>query len=356
MRTSPPKLRERGAALLTAMLTVTLVATFAAAAMWQQWRAVEVEAAERSRVQSAWVLVGASDWARLILREDGRAGGADHLQEPWAIPLEEARLSTFLAADKNIASDALEGLPDAFMSGRIIDGQSKLNVTNLVVGGKPVPTAVASFTKLFELIGVPTQEVAVLVANLQRATAGLAPSNPTGATNPAAGAAVSGTTPSTGTQTTSSMSDSDSAGAPLMPQQLEQLTWLGLSASTVAAITPYVTVLPVSTPLNINTATAEALSASLPSLDLASAKRLVAQRTNRFFSSLADAQKLMPESSAQFAEGQQSVSTSYFELHARLRLDKIWVEEHSLLRRDGMQVSVVWRNRGAGATFTQAKP
>ena len=32
-----------------AMLTVTLVATFAAAAMWQQWRAIEVETAERAR-------------------------------------------------------------------------------------------------------------------------------------------------------------------------------------------------------------------------------------------------------------------------------------------------------------------
>ena len=42
--------RARGAALLAAMLTVTLVATFAAAAMWQQWRAVEVETAERGRV------------------------------------------------------------------------------------------------------------------------------------------------------------------------------------------------------------------------------------------------------------------------------------------------------------------
>ena len=43
--------KARGAALLAAMLTVTLVATFAAAAMWQQWRAVEVETAERGHVQ-----------------------------------------------------------------------------------------------------------------------------------------------------------------------------------------------------------------------------------------------------------------------------------------------------------------
>jgi general secretion pathway protein K len=78
--------RQRGAALLTAMLTVVLVASMAAAALWQQWRSVEVETAERTRTQSLWILTGALDWARLILREDARSGGADHLGEPWAVP------------------------------------------------------------------------------------------------------------------------------------------------------------------------------------------------------------------------------------------------------------------------------
>ena len=43
--------RQRGAALLAAMLTVTLVATFAAAALWQQWRSIEVETAERDTLK-----------------------------------------------------------------------------------------------------------------------------------------------------------------------------------------------------------------------------------------------------------------------------------------------------------------
>ena len=40
--------RQRGAAILTAMLTVTLVASFAATAMWQQGGAVGVEGAARA--------------------------------------------------------------------------------------------------------------------------------------------------------------------------------------------------------------------------------------------------------------------------------------------------------------------
>ena len=43
-------IRQRGAALLAAMLTVTLVATFASTAMWQQWRAIEIEAGGPARV------------------------------------------------------------------------------------------------------------------------------------------------------------------------------------------------------------------------------------------------------------------------------------------------------------------
>ena len=98
------------------MVTVTLVATLATAALWQQWRGVEVESAERTRTQLAWVLTGALDWARLILREDARSGGADHLGEPWAVPLEEARLSTFLAAEKGVATNVNDAANQAFLS------------------------------------------------------------------------------------------------------------------------------------------------------------------------------------------------------------------------------------------------
>ena len=69
-------------ALLAAMLTVTLVATIAASAVWQQWRNLEVEGAERTRVQAAWLLLGGLDFSRQVLRQDARVGGPDSLSEP----------------------------------------------------------------------------------------------------------------------------------------------------------------------------------------------------------------------------------------------------------------------------------
>jgi general secretion pathway protein K len=322
--------RQSGAALLAAMLTVMLVATFSAAALWQQWRSSEVEAAERGRVQAAWVLIGALDWSRLILREDALTGGPDHLAEPWAVPLAEARLTSFLSAEKNVASDNLEGLPDAFLSGRVVDAQSKLNVLSLVDANKPVPASIATFTKLFNILGLPASELSVMTTSLVRALA-------------------------TGTD---AASGGDAGAAPLMPQEVSQLVWLGLSPSTAAALEPYVTVLPIRTPLNINTASAEAISASLPSLSISDARQLVEKRTRSFFKQITDANAVLPNSGsgATFNAAQHSVSTQFFEVYGRLRLDRTWVEERSLLQRDGVTVKTIWRNRGAGMTAPPAKP
>lgn len=323
--------RETGAALLAAMLTVTLVATFAAAALWQQWRSVEVEIAERSRVQSAWVLTGALDWARLILREDARSGGADHLAEPWAVPLQESRLSTFLAAGDGAATvDANStDTQDAFLSGQIIDLQSQLNVLSLVEAGKVSEPQRATFTRLFELLGLPSNELNTMIENL-RFAADVSPDNKSGGL------------------------------APLLPQRVEQLTWLGLSPHTVAVLLPYVTLLPATTPLNLNTASPEAIAASLSGLSLADAQRIVVERDRSHFRSTADVVKLLGGLENQINEGRHSVASRFFEVRGRLRLDQTVVEERSVLQRNGLDVKVLWRQRGvvdamALATATPAR-
>ena len=307
--------RHRGAALLAAMLTVSLVATLAASALWQQWRGVEVEAAERTRAQAYWILTGALDWSRLILREDGRSGGPDHLAEPWAVPLQEARLSTFLAASGPSAAaqtDTLAGdLPDAFLSGAITDLQGRLNVQNLLDNGQPSEPGRRAFAKLFERLGLPPQELAALQLNLVRAHKAQDP------------------------------------GAPLPPLQTAQLVHLGLSASTLQALTPYISLLPLPTPVNLNTAPPEVLYACIPSLDMTGAQELVRKRALSHFKSIADAGTLLGERSGQINESQHSISSRYFEVLGRLRLDQTVVQERSLVYRNGMDVQTLRRERGA---------
>lgn len=304
---------NRGAALLVAMLVVTLVATFAAAALWQQWRAVEVEGAERSRMQASWVLTGALDWARLIIREDSRTGGADHLAEPWAIPLQEARLSTFLAADRN--ADTSGAADDTFLSGSITDAQGLLNLANLVESGSQSRTGTRSFQRLFSLLGLPASQLQLLAENMRFAS--------------------------------DISTDNQSASqAPLAPQRGDQMAWLGVPESTVAALAPFVTILPARTPINLNTAPAEVIYAAVDGLTLAEAQEMVARRAQAPFRTLQEATQLMPQHTAALSEGQAGVSTRFFEVRGRLRIHRMVVEERSLLQRDGLDVKTVWRERG----------
>ncbi|TMH31945.1 MAG: general secretion pathway protein GspK, partial [Betaproteobacteria bacterium] len=168
--------RQRGVALLMAMIIVTLVATLASAMIWQQWRAVQVEAAERARAQSAWILSGALDWAKLILREDLKSGRPTALTEPWATPPAEARLSTFLAADKDNTDDA----PEAFLSGSITDAQSRYNLRNLIAQGKVDAKELASLQQLLQSIGVAPDVADRVATGMHDA---LAPPGSAGSTN-----------------------------------------------------------------------------------------------------------------------------------------------------------------------------
>ena len=324
-------MKQRGAALIMAMLIVVLVATFAAASLWQQWRGVEVETAERARVESGWILTGALDWARLLLREDylaSRNAPVDHLGEPWAVPLKEARLSSFLAADNNnTTTDLGPEVMEAFLSGQIVDLQSMMVLNNMVdAGGGPNPPQIEAFQRLFEILNLPASDLAKLSENMRFAIAATLISSAPGA-------------------------------SPLPPQRLSEIVWLGVSPQTVVALEPFVTVLPLTIPkiplpvrVNVNTASAEVIAA-YGDLDLSEAQRLVQVRGTSYFRNLQDIQSqltggapAMPASDP----NQLGWSSDFFEVHARLRLDKLVVEERSVVRRLSDKVVVLTRERGPG--------
>ncbi len=317
----------RGAALLAALLTVALVATLASAGLWQQWRAIEVETAERQRAQSVWVLTGALDWARLILREDARTGTVDHLAEPWAVPLQEARLSTFLAADRGAAPGEAAG-ETAFLSGDIVDLQSRLNLNNLVDSGRVSPAGLQAFERLFDLLGLPPAQLQTLVTRLQLAGGGTRPGGP--ATPPT----------STALQT-----DTETQQVPLAPVRPDQLGWLGLPPETVTALLPHVTVLPARTAVNLNTASAQVVYAAVGGIGLADARRLVAARGTQHLSGPADAARILGQALPDTAL--VSYSSRFFEVRGRLRLERSVMQVRTLVERDGLDVKPLQQQRGA---------
>lgn len=313
---SHPSHRQRGAALLLAMVVLTLVSTMAAGMVWQQWRAVQVEGAERSRTQATWLLTGALDWGRLILREDARTGGPDSLDEIWATPLQETRLSTFLAQDKDHNADADSG-PEAFLSGSIRDAQARLNLRNLIVQGKVVEAQLEVLKRLCESAQVP-------VANADLIAAGLL------AAWPVAGASSGAT-------------GSNSAAAPLAPHSVRQLAWLGVDTENLRRLHDFIVLLPTPTPVNLNTAPREVIAAVL-NIDAGSAERLVQDRQNKRFATIESVRPYIG-ADAKLDAQQVAISSRYFEVSGRLRLDGRVIEERSLIERRGLDMVQITRER-----------
>jgi general secretion pathway protein K len=306
---------QTGAALLLAMIILGLVSTITAGMVWHQRRAISVEAAERARVQAGWILRGALDWSRLILKEDQRssqrrANFYTWNRDPWATPLAEARLSSFLAADKDNNADSG---PEAFISGTITDAQSRVNLrTTLDGGGKAMPLQLAALQRLADLVGAPGDAAAQLVNALSRSA--------------------------------SSPGDSDARGSPIRPESLADLAWLGVDSQLLTRMSPYVELLPMPTAVNVNTASREVLVAAIDGIDLATAERLVQTRNRAPFETV-EAVKNALGGSITLDATRIGVSSNWFEVAGRLRLEERVVEERSLLQREGERVSVRRRER-----------
>ncbi len=299
---------QRGAALLMAMLTAALVATLAATASWRIWQISEVESAEQDRAQMQWVLQGALDWARLLLREDARANrneAVDHLNEPWALPLEEARLSTFLAAKDQ--SSAQADVNEAFLSGSMIDAQSRFNLRNLWDAQGQISNAdLVQFVRLCELLQLPAQPWLDALTDFQASQA--------------------------------------NAPQPVPAQELGDWARAGVRPELIALMQPYVAVLPKRTPINVNTASAPVLAAVVIDGSLADAQQWVRERNLQPYRSVSDWQQRHPQ--AKPAQLQDIATASdFFEVTGQLRIGTHGVTETSLLQRENLNVRVVWRRR-----------
>ncbi|MEJ7138873.1 type II secretion system minor pseudopilin GspK [Amphibiibacter pelophylacis] len=310
--------RQRGAALLLALLTVSVITTLAAGLVWQQWRSLQVETAERARGQADWLLTGALDWAMLILREDARSSSVDTLGEPWAVPLAESRLSTFLAAGQGgdgataNATDS-SSLPDAFLSGHIEDAQAAYNLRNLIARdpatGKDIisPVELAVVQRLCEQAKVGRETAGQIAQGLLRAWGA-----------------------------------SEDGNAPLPPRRFDDLRWLGVTPAVLDALRPWLTLLPVVTPVNVNTAPREVLAALLD-LPLGAAQQLVQDRATRPWNGIPALRQSLPPSvpDSLLTSARVAVSTRFFRVTGRLRMDDLVLEKESLVLRMGLQLTAL---------------
>jgi general secretion pathway protein K len=331
MRRLPARYRQRGVAVVTALLLTTLAISIVASLFWQQQVQVRTMENQRLHLQTKWILRGALDWASLVLRQDSYTSSYTSLDQVWATPLAETRL------DQYIERERVEGENfDASLSGNIIDATSRYNLSNLAKDRLRVPAQETIFRNLLTQLRLDTrlaQRVAVFVAQGQAAAA---------AQDPQAGG-QSTVTPPTPAQLVPAAS-----GLPIPVLQVDDLLAVqGMTPQILAQLRPFLIVLPAdaSTLLNVNTVPTELLAAMF-GMSLSDATRLVAVRKTAAWRTPADFVAQLPPNT-QSAEGIYDVKSNWFIVQSRIRLDRAALNAEALIRRrDGVigggGTEVIW--------------
>jgi general secretion pathway protein K len=318
--------RERGVAVITALLLTTLAISIVASLFWQQQVQVRSMENQRLHLQTKWILRGALDWATLVLFQDG----IDHreytsLDQVWATPLAETRL------DQYVERERVEGENfDASLSGNITDACSRYNLRNLgTAKGQPDAVQVEIFENLLRNLQLDVglaRRVAAFVAAGLPAGAPPDPGNP----DPAPQAAPV-------------------IGAPVKILQVEDLlTVKGVTPAIVERLRPFVTVLPVKTPINVNTAPAEVLAALVPHMSVSEANTLIVRRKQAAWRQKTYfATDVHSDSGRPLTEETYDVRSDWFFVDSRIRLDRAALDAQALIRRSsgmlaGSGPKVVW--------------
>ncbi|WP_322089086.1 type II secretion system minor pseudopilin GspK [Burkholderia sp. BCC1999] len=341
--------RQRGAAIITALLVVALSAILVSGMLWRQQ--VQIRRIENQRViaQAQWVARGALDWTRMILRSEGdTAPGITYLGGIWGVPIAKTKLSDFLG---RIGAPNDSGGEDTYISGSIEDAQAKFNLRNLV--SSPAPgvlqlnvTQLQAFQRLLTTLGYDgafAKRIALQVRAglLHSATRFQMPNLPGGGGTAANAATAPVTTDQQGGGDFTDdpgMSGGDRGPAPLMMTSVDSLLDVdGVTPEMVARLRPFVTVLPTTTPVNMNTAPAEVIASLVPGMSVSSAQALVSRRETVFFRNVGDVQLALRGAGAPNVTIDSSlvdVNSSYFIVHGRIQHDRAEVDRTSLVYRD----------------------
>lgn len=364
---------QRGVAVVTALLLTTLAITIVASLFWQQQVQVRSIENQRFQLQKKWVLRGALDWARLILREDANnSNEVDHLGEPWAVTLGETQLDQYVENGKSDTEAS-----EAALSGKIFDAQARYNLNNLALNGEVVPKEIETFGRLLSNLRFDpslAKAAAIAVAATQAKLVGLPGSDPNANPNPSPNPNPN-PNPNSGTEPQKDTSSAGSKPPPVAPNSLnpESDRLNALAAATVkslrfsqvedllsvAGFTPqmvnrlrdFVAVLPTrslgnfsaaATPVNINTASAEVISARLFGVSLSDAALIVAIRDRAIFRDLADFKARAQLKNAVYQDNDVSFSTNFFFINGKVKLSRSGLEITALLERSGNQTKILW--------------
>ena len=244
--------RQRGVALVTALLVVSL-ATVAAVAMATRFQIDLRRTGNLLNGEQAYAYaLSAESWASVVLRQDLQDSQHDSLDEGW--------------------STALPPIPveGGFVNGRVEDLQGRFNVNNVVkVGGSVNKLQLEYYKRLLDLLGLEPELAPALLDWLD--------------------GDINATFPDGAEDDEYLRADIPyrAGNRPLVDVSELRLV-KGYTPEAMLALEPHVTVLPVPTPININTATPIVLQALHAELDESDIEQLIATRDETAFTDLKD--------------------------------------------------------------------
>jgi general secretion pathway protein K len=352
----PMNRKQRGVAIISALLVVSLAAILVSGMLWRQQ--VQIRRIENQRLlaQAQWISRSALDWTRLILRSEADTSPTvTYLGGVWGVPIAKTKLSDFLG---QIGEVRAEQGASTYLSGSIEDAQAKFNLRNLV--STPTPGVltvnveqIEAFQRLLTMLGINgslAKTVALQIrAGLQRSATrfqtqtGTSASTTIGTSTEAQIAALAqgGGTGGGNFTDDPGLKDADS-NAPVAPLQMITVDSLldvpGFSAEAVAKLRPFVTVLPTTAAINMNTAPAEVVAAMVPGMSLSQAQAFVARRETVFFHDVGNVQLALSGAGVKTATSidpnELDVTTKYFLIHGRVEHERAQLERTTLVYRD----------------------
>jgi general secretion pathway protein K len=301
---------QQGVALITVMLVVAL-ATTAAVAMASRQQ-VDIRRTENTLYagQASMYLVGVEDWAKQFLSQDRKDNEIDHNGEDWATRLPPL---------------PVEG---GQVQGTLDDLQGRFNINSLAQAGNKGKAARLRFTRLLNVLGLNPE-----LANIAQdwVDSDLEPRFPAGAED----GYYLGQDPSY-----------RSANRP-MSSVSEMLLLKDMTYADYEKLKPFISALPESTPLNINTASVEVLATLADDLPVKELEALVKKRTDNPYHKVQDFLAERVFAGKKISLEGLSVSSDYFMLKTEADIGHVRRSQVSLLQRDDKGRVVTLQRSGA---------
>lgn len=327
MRTdSPFAAKQRGMAVISALLIAAVVAVIAGGMLTRQTLFTRSLEAEQLRIQGTARLQGGLQLSRQLLWDARQRDPLTRFGQAWANP--------FVMAGSSLADIPFEG--------RLEDEQGKFNLRNLVANERVDQEQVRAFERLCEQLGIAATVRARIVARVIAAYPRLL--NPELADKAALSTAFD-----SGRSTSP-----DAPGTPLAPTRpmlrtLQDLRSIkGVTPQVLETLAPYVTILPANTWLNGNTASAPVLAAYVPGLSLQRAQALIAERDGgHWFINRGDFVNRLRMPELEMASVKVGITSDWFRLRGQARSGQRRVVLDALLQRSQDRMpQVIWSRVG----------